>query len=224
MDTPKAAAWVVRKIIKAREDVNQMRPGQNSLISTLENLVKQGKFQIHKAYVQMQPQFPKVTWKSLHLHTHIHPRFKFHLWLAIHQRLATVDRLMKFGIQAPLECVFCATNMETFEHLYFGCPKTNKLWDRVLKSLGITRQIGSWKTELNWLSRLASRKNCKAEMTTAIFTMVVYCIWHERNSIRFNKGGYNMDEICKEIAKHIHIQGRKKTKWQIELESLNNFP
>ncbi|XP_070006032.1 uncharacterized protein [Nicotiana sylvestris] len=127
MDTPKAVAWVIRKIIEAREDVKQMRPGQNSLISTLETLVKQGKFQIHRAYVQMQPQFPKVMWKSIHLHINIHPRFKFHLWLAIHQRLATVDKLMKFGIQAPLECVFCATNMEVFEHLYFGCPKTHKL-------------------------------------------------------------------------------------------------
>ncbi|XP_070026644.1 uncharacterized protein LOC142182305 [Nicotiana tabacum] len=139
MDTPKAATWVIRKIIEAREDVKQMRLGQNSLISTLETLVKQGKFQIHRAYVQMQPQFPKVMWKSIHLHTHIYPRLKFHLWLAIHQRLATVDRLMKFGIQAPLECVFCATNMKAFEHLYFGCPNTHKLWDRVLKWLGITR-------------------------------------------------------------------------------------
>ncbi|OIT22383.1 hypothetical protein A4A49_59473, partial [Nicotiana attenuata] len=114
---------------------------------------------------------------------------------------------MKFGIQAPLDCVFCSTSMEAFEHLYFGCPKTNKLWDRVLKWLGITRQIGSWQDELNWISRLARRKNCKAEITTATFAMVVYCIWRERNSIRFNKGRYNMDELCKEIAIHIHIQG-----------------
>ncbi|OIT28976.1 hypothetical protein A4A49_55671, partial [Nicotiana attenuata] len=114
---------------------------------------------------------------------------------------------VKFGIQVPLECVFCANNMETFDHLYFDYPKTNKQWDRVLKWLGITRQIGSWHNELNWMSSLANRKNCKAEMTTAVFAMVVYCIWRERNSIGFNKGRYNTDDLCKEIAIHMHIQG-----------------
>ncbi|XP_019228498.1 PREDICTED: uncharacterized protein LOC109209643 [Nicotiana attenuata] len=208
MDTPRTAAWVIRKIIEAKKEVIQMNSMHGSVISTLADLVKQGRFQIQKAYVQLMPQLPKVSWKSIHLHTQIHPRFKFHLWLAIHQRIATVDRLLKFGIHVPPDCVFCAGTMETLDHLYFECPHTRLLWDRILKWLGTTRIIGSWQDEIAWISSIAKGKNEKAEITTAAFAMVVYCIWRERNSIRFQKGRYMVDETCKEIALHMHIQGR----------------
>ncbi|OIT20661.1 hypothetical protein A4A49_62805, partial [Nicotiana attenuata] len=114
---------------------------------------------------------------------------------------------MTFGIQVPLDRVFGSASMEDFDHLYFGCPKTNSLWDRMLRWLGFIRQIGSWQNEILWISNQSRSKNWKAEVTTATFAMVVYCIWRERNSIIFNKGRYNIDEVCKEMAIHIHIHG-----------------
>ncbi|XP_019242573.1 PREDICTED: uncharacterized protein LOC109222707 [Nicotiana attenuata] len=222
--TPKAAAWVVRKIMDARDEVMKIRTDQQRITDILENFVKQGKFHIHKAYIQMQPQFSKVEWKSIHMHSQIHPRFKFHMWLATNQRIATVDRLIKFGIQVQAECIFCGKAEETFEHLYFGCQNTRELWDRILKWLGHTRQIGDWSQELNWMNNIAKKKEYKAEMTVASFAMVMYCIWRERNSMRFNKGRYNIDEVCREVAMHIHIQGRKKIKWKKGLELVNKMP
>ncbi|OIT01650.1 hypothetical protein A4A49_56736, partial [Nicotiana attenuata] len=113
----------------------------------------------------------------------------------------------KFGIQVHPDCVFCAKNVETFEHLYFGCPDTSRLWEKVLTWTGNARQIGTWPQELQWIYNMAKKKLCRAEMITALFEMVIYCIWRERNSIRFNKGRYCIDELCKEIAIDIHIQG-----------------
>ncbi|OIT38058.1 hypothetical protein A4A49_58859, partial [Nicotiana attenuata] len=114
---------------------------------------------------------------------------------------------IKFGIQVQAECIFCGKAEETFEHLYFGCQNTRELWDRILKWLGHTRQIGDWNQELNWMNNIAKKKEYKAEITVASFAMVMYCIWRERNSMRFNKGRYNIDEVCREVAMHIHIQG-----------------
>nr|XP_009768991.1 PREDICTED: uncharacterized protein LOC104219920 [Nicotiana sylvestris] len=185
--TPKVAAWVVRKIIEAKDEVMKMRTDQHSIATILESFVKHGKFQIHKAYVQMQPQFIKVEW----------------------------------NMQA--DCIFCGKAEETFDHLYFGCHSTNKLWERILKWLGHTRLIGDWNHELIWISSMAKKKECKAKMITAAFAMVVYCIWRERNSMRFNMGRY-IDEVCKEIAMHIHIQGRKKIKWRPGLDFVNKLP
>ncbi|XP_009760791.1 uncharacterized protein LOC107817001 [Nicotiana tabacum] len=122
-----------------------------------------------------------------------------------------MDRLAKFGIQVQVDCIFCGKAKETFDHLYFDCHSTKKLWERILKWLEHTRLIGDWYHKLIWISSMAKKKECKAEMITAAFTMVVYCIWRERNSMRFNNGGYNIDEVCKEIAMHIHIQGRRKS-------------
>ncbi|XP_019259628.1 PREDICTED: uncharacterized protein LOC109237729 [Nicotiana attenuata] len=107
-----------------------MREDQPSIATILESFVKQGKLQIHKAYVQMQPQFLKVEWKSIHMYSQIHPRFKCHLLLAINQRIAILDRLAKLGIQVQTECIFCGRAEETFEHLYFCCHNTNRLWER----------------------------------------------------------------------------------------------
>ncbi|KAH0696206.1 hypothetical protein KY290_011028 [Solanum tuberosum] len=50
------------------------------------------------------PVHPKVAWKHLDLHTKIHPRYKFILWLAIQKRLAIVEGLQKFGITVLPDC------------------------------------------------------------------------------------------------------------------------
>ncbi|OIT40013.1 hypothetical protein A4A49_51747 [Nicotiana attenuata] len=188
--TPKNAAWVVRKIIEAKEEIQKLRIIQNSLISTLDGCVRQGRFQIHKAYVQLQPQFPT-----------------FHLWLIIHQRIATMDRLAKFGIQVHPDCVFCAKNQTMGKSLDMDwqCQTDRNM------AAGPAR-----------ICNMAKKKDCRAEMITALFAMAIYCIWRERNSMRFNKGRYCIDELCKEIAIHIHIQGRKRIKWQAELSKLKN--
>lgn len=142
MDTPKTTTWVVTKIIEAKKDLVQVSTMQTDLTTTLANMVKQGNFQIQKACIQILLQFPKVGWKSIHIHLQVHPRFKFHLWLALHQKLATVDRLLKYGIQVSQESAFCAKGMKTFSHLFFECSSTSTVWDRILKWLGITRRIG----------------------------------------------------------------------------------
>ncbi|XP_070056721.1 uncharacterized protein [Nicotiana tomentosiformis] len=140
MTTPKAVAWVVRQIIDSKQVLMQMNTMQGNLNAKLTMLETKGRFQIKRAYTQLLPQLPKVTWKSIHMHPQIHPRFKFHLWLAIHQRLSTVERLQKFGIQVPFNCVFCALNIKIFSHLFFECSSTSMLWIRMLKWLGHHRR------------------------------------------------------------------------------------
>ncbi|XP_019256292.1 PREDICTED: uncharacterized protein LOC109234680 [Nicotiana attenuata] len=82
------------------------------------------------------------------------------------KRLATVDRLQKFGIQVPLDCAFCARSIETFSHLFFDCSYTSIVWKRILNRLGHNRRIGSWRTEIEWVSTLAQRKAGMAVITT----------------------------------------------------------
>ncbi|KAH0682851.1 hypothetical protein KY289_020603 [Solanum tuberosum] len=120
MDTPKNTASVVRKIIDSREVLINSTSAAWVIVQEMKKLENQGKFQIKVAYHYMQQQHPRVPWKSFTLHKHIHPRHKFHLLLVVQQRLSTVDRLQKFGIQVPLECAFCSQEEETFTHLFFS--------------------------------------------------------------------------------------------------------
>lgn len=89
----------------------------------------------------LMPQYQKVPWKSIVLQTSIHPRFKFILWLAAHERLATVDRLNKIGVHVPQDCAFCKATIETLEHLFFECSVTTRVWTRLLVWLGMKRNI-----------------------------------------------------------------------------------
>ncbi|KAH0761350.1 hypothetical protein KY290_017423 [Solanum tuberosum] len=107
MDTPKNASWVVRKIIDSREVLINSTSATGLLVQEMEKMEKQGKFQIKTAYHYLQQQHPRVPWKSLTLHKHLHPRHRFHLWLAVQHRLSTVDPT-RYGLDYFIGC----TNLE----------------------------------------------------------------------------------------------------------------
>ncbi|XP_060170472.1 uncharacterized protein LOC132601404 [Lycium barbarum] len=223
MDTPKNAAWVVRKIIGSRKKVIQLQNIQGDLHKMLGQMQLHGKFQIKKAYCLLLPQLPRVPWKTIVLHKQIHPRFKFNLWLAAQKRLSTFDRLQKIGIQVPMECVFCDRGVETFDYLFFACSINRGLWGKLLQWLGHYETIGTWKEEIHWICNMAHGTNGAASITCSVFGMMVYCIWQERNSIRFQPGQYNATRVYRGISLHMHIKGRHKAKWQPILSTLNCF-
>ncbi|MCD7460996.1 hypothetical protein HAX54_044975 [Datura stramonium] len=90
------------------------------------------------------------------------------------RRLATVDRLFKFGISTPMECVFCGATTETMEHLFFLFPVTRALWIR--SRLGIQRTIGDWQSKLQWASIKARNKAGKGAIASSVFAMTVAVI------------------------------------------------
>ncbi|MCD9637616.1 hypothetical protein HAX54_021015, partial [Datura stramonium] len=99
MITPKNVAWLVRKIIDSRKVLEQVQFGQGTISQKLIHLENRGRFQINMAYAKMLPLSSLVLWKSITTSLHVHPRFKFNIWLAVQQRLATMDRLQRIGIQ-----------------------------------------------------------------------------------------------------------------------------
>ncbi|KAK4730325.1 hypothetical protein R3W88_023313 [Solanum pinnatisectum] len=78
-------------------------------------------------YLSLLPSYPRVEWRHLTLHSKIHPRHKFTLWLAVHRRLATIEKLQKYGIVVPPDCVFCGQGLKSFTYLYFECHITRGL-------------------------------------------------------------------------------------------------
>ncbi|XP_059306537.1 uncharacterized protein LOC132057979 [Lycium ferocissimum] len=144
-------------------------------------------------YLSLIPQLQKVPWKSIVLHPNIHPRHKFTLWLAILRRLATVERLLKFGIHVPPTCAFCDSAMETVDHLFFRCHITSSFWQRLLSWLGFHRAIGEWQDEVQWVCSYAKKKSGSGAIISSVFAMCVAIIWRERNGIRFQKGLFQLD-------------------------------
>ncbi|XP_070030161.1 uncharacterized protein [Nicotiana sylvestris] len=141
MPIPKNAAWVVRKILETRKFIGEVQGLQGDLMSRLGQLQKGNSFSIKKLYRLQFSQLPKVFWKGIVLQPNLYPRFKFILWLALQRRLATIDRLLMFGVQIPQQCIFYKRADEVFDHIFFECTMTKEVWSRLLKWLGHNRTI-----------------------------------------------------------------------------------
>ncbi|OIT08203.1 hypothetical protein A4A49_63179, partial [Nicotiana attenuata] len=113
----------------------------------------------------------------------------------------------KIGIQVPQTCVFCVLGDEHFDNLFFGCPYTKNIWQRLLNWLGCPRQIRTWQEELKWVTTCATQKKGIGTIVSSVFGMMVYLIWRDINKIRFQSGNSSSDRLCREIASHIHIKG-----------------
>ncbi|GMQ02437.1 hypothetical protein CsSME_00048663 [Camellia sinensis var. sinensis] len=50
------------------------------------------------------------------------PKRAFILWLCCWKRLATKDRLQRWGMEVHLLCVLCNLSHESHDHLFFECP------------------------------------------------------------------------------------------------------
>lgn len=220
----KNATWAIRKIIEAREQVVRASGLQGNLQTRLAACAKGSKFLLKKLYDAISPQYPKITWRSIVIHPCIHLRHKFTLWLALQHRLPAVRRLAKIGIQVPIECVLCWSADETHDHLYMKCNVTRSLWRRLLLWMGVQRNVGGWNTEVEWVAKQAKGRSAKSSIISSVFGMVSNLMWRTRNSIRFQQGSYNEDQVCREIAIHVHIQSKTHRKWEGPLQQQAAIP
>ena len=63
------------------------------------------------------------------------PKFAFITWLAMWDRLATMDRVAKWSLGVDTTCVLCKSAAETRNHLFFECSFSLQLWKHL--TLGI---------------------------------------------------------------------------------------
>ncbi|XP_075092363.1 uncharacterized protein LOC142172600 [Nicotiana tabacum] len=179
METPKQASWLVRKLFVARE-------WWANNITKIQTCTKNGKFSIRKAYLHTTPQYPKVHWKTLVMVTGMLPKQKYILRMAMHRRLATVDKLAKWGVQVDQSCTLCGRDIEeTHDHLYFECSYSQCLWKGMLRWLEYQRTTGNWETKVQWLIANVNNRNPRKALLGVVFAAVVYNIWMERNERRF---------------------------------------
>lgn len=128
MHTPKQSCWQLRKIFDTRDWLIQRDPSID-----LNKYYIKGKFSIKKLYVATMPQYPKCHWKRITIDSKVLPRHQFILWLAMHRKPATVDRLRKWGLSIASNCVLCRKDTEeTMKHLFFACDYYRNMWAALL--------------------------------------------------------------------------------------------
>ncbi|XP_058749012.1 uncharacterized protein LOC131621968 [Vicia villosa] len=131
-------------------------------------------------YLHFLAQPNDVDWKGLLMGNYARPRAKMMLWLACHDRLATKDRLVKFGMIKDVKCEFCEEN-ENLQHLFFECKGTNGIWRGVLEWLHIEQHKDGWTQIKTWAIRLCKSKIWRRKFLQVALAETVYSVWHNIN-------------------------------------------
>lgn len=81
-----------------------------------------GQFSIKSAWDEWRTHGSRIVWaKILWFKFHI-PRISTVVWVVIHNRLNTLDRLVVFGTSNSSICCLCGVGPEDHNHLFFKCP------------------------------------------------------------------------------------------------------
>ncbi|XP_015072478.1 uncharacterized protein LOC107016558 [Solanum pennellii] len=129
------------------------------------------------------------------------PKAIFTLWIRLNRKLATVDRLAKWGLVHDTTCVLCKNVDESLDHMFLQCHYAGEVWERVLTWAGIhNNRPKTWAQFMQWSIQHGKGKTTKAQLFKMILVEGVYAVWNERNKRIFEDKKCLIDEVVKNIA------------------------
>ncbi|GJS50408.1 RNA-directed DNA polymerase, eukaryota, reverse transcriptase zinc-binding domain protein [Tanacetum coccineum] len=93
----------------------------------LSNEQRVVKFSINRVWGDISSQENKVDWHDVVWFPNAIPRHAFILWLLVHERLPTQDRLAKWYPNRVIKCAMCLQEQDSHQHLFFNCPYSKKV-------------------------------------------------------------------------------------------------
>ncbi|XP_021713482.1 uncharacterized protein LOC110681641 [Chenopodium quinoa] len=94
------------------------------------------KYRIKDGYKWLQGNMDKANWYDWVWNPFNIPNHTFIYWLLALDRLRTRDRLAQFGVCNSIDCLLCGEDVETSNHLFFGCSYSTMVIDDVAHWLG----------------------------------------------------------------------------------------
>ncbi|KAI8556145.1 hypothetical protein RHMOL_Rhmol05G0229100 [Rhododendron molle] len=146
---------------------------------------------------------PKVDWHKVVWFKHHVLRWAIVQWLCILGRLATKDRLHRWGVIDCATGVLCTTFDESHEHLFFGCPFSTSVWQYFLVKNSIHRPCFPLLNEIQWINVHRGGANLQTLLVKLSCAAVVYHLWRERNTHIFQGMSSTPDQIISVVASDI---------------------
>lgn len=165
-----------------------------------------GCFSIQSVWNLWRTQHPKVQWAKLLWFKHHIPRISTIVWMAIHNRPNTLDRLAIFGVRDNSRCVLCEKDDEDHNHLFFDCPFSFRIWSTTKTKCNVTWPIMHWNHLVNWLAAQLSGSSLAITICKLVFTCSIYCIWQERNCRIFQTTKSNEVAIVRKIQELVRCR------------------
>ena len=116
-----------------------------------ENDVFQQGFESSQTWNLIRAQSPHVPWFKGISFKEATLKFSFLTWLAVHNRLSTGDRILKWNPQAFSICWLCKTATETRDHLFFDFSFSKEVWIVTIRGLAGVGVPAQWSVLLQRL-------------------------------------------------------------------------
>ncbi|KAL0295493.1 UNVERIFIED_CONTAM: hypothetical protein Sangu_3196800 [Sesamum angustifolium] len=111
-----------------------------------------GKYTLKSAVLLIQPSTPRVFWFGLLQGKFKIPRHGFILWMAILEKLSTMDK--PWVPRAENGCVLCGGQFdETHEHLFFNCWYSKRCLTILKRKIRFHWPFSEWQRGLTWASK-----------------------------------------------------------------------
>ena len=142
--------------------------------------IKEGKGMVKQIYDYLRGEQPKPLWKCLMFKNSARPKAIFTLWILMYRKLATVDRLAKWGLTHDTACVLCTNMDESLDHMFLQCHYVEEVWERVLAWAGFhNNRAKTWTHFVQWCINHGNGKTTRAQLFKMILAEFVYAVWNE---------------------------------------------
>lgn len=93
------------------------------------------KFSTQETWKMTRVSGVQVTWGRSVWFSQATPKFAFLTWLAMRNRLATMDRVSCWNPGVDTICVLCKGAPESRSHLFFECPFASQIWEQLVRGI-----------------------------------------------------------------------------------------
>lgn len=167
-------------------DLRGRRSGYNKKYSTREtwHMLRQARQEVHWA---------EGVWFK-----YATPKFSFITWLAMLNRLSTMDRVVKWSSGIDTTCVLCKSATETRDHIFFECSYSSLVWEKLTRGILKRRYTNCWLTISGFVGDITLDRIPKFCIRYS-FQCAIHMIWRERNQRRHGE----VDIPAATMEKHI---------------------
>ncbi|GKB08693.1 RNA-directed DNA polymerase, eukaryota, reverse transcriptase zinc-binding domain protein [Tanacetum coccineum] len=83
--------------------------------------------------------WPITRWHHVIWFSQLNPKHAFIMWMAIHGKLMTQDRISIWNKDDDLKCPLCKTVVDSHKHLFYECEYSAKVWKDMCKMMKLDR-------------------------------------------------------------------------------------
>ncbi|XP_057872052.1 uncharacterized protein LOC131078394 [Cryptomeria japonica] len=150
--------------------------------SLIWNAAKSGNYKVGLGYELQRKRQKDCKWPVvLCWDKWVLPKAGAFLWIALHERIITSDRLKSISIAGPSRCCFCKKEEESAEHLLYSCSYSRQFWDWLQLKLQNYMVYNSTFKDFIFAWPTGGKFSKWGSLWITSPSMVVWHMWKERN-------------------------------------------